>query len=93
MNSRVKPILTLPRPSLGMGFVTSPISPENWLRNLFMCKAVQQGQIVRRKRRDIERYVGMDRFRDEIRRRGFRAVENRGQVLIICNHEPLRRIA
>ena len=70
----------------------SPILPENWLHDLFCCKAVQQGQIVRRKKRDIERYVGMERFLDELKHRGFRAIENRGQIIIICNREPIRRI-
>lgn len=76
-----------------MSCAGSPILPENWLRDLFACKAVQQGQIVRRKTRDVERYVGMDRFLEEVRNRGFRAVENRGQIIIFCNHEPIRRIA
>lgn len=71
----------------------SPILPENWLRDVFACKAVQQGQIVRRKTRDVERYVGMERFLDELHRRGFRAVENRGQIVVFCNREPVRRIA
>ena len=76
-----------------MSYQTSPILPENWLRDLFRCKAVQEGQIVRRKKRDIERYVGMEPFLDEVRRRGFRAVENRGQIIVFCNQEPIRRIA
>ena len=76
-----------------MSYQASPILPETWLRDLFMCKAVQQGQIVRRKARDIERYVGMKRFLDELERRGFRALENRGQIVIFCNSEPIRRIA
>ncbi|UYV35810.1 aspartate aminotransferase [Rhodobacteraceae bacterium D3-12] len=76
-----------------MTYRDSPILPENWLRDLFACKAVQQGQIVRRKTRDVERYVGMDRFLDELQNRGFRAVENRGQIIVFCNHEPIRRIA
>jgi len=50
-------------------------------------------QIVRRKARDIERYVGMKRFLDELERRGFRALENRGQIVIFCNSEPIRRVA
>lgn len=69
-----------------------PLTPDVWLRDLFLCKAVAEGHVIRRKRRDIERYVGMDRFTEEIRRRGFRAFENRGQVLVICNREPIRRL-
>lgn len=76
-----------------MSHAPSPILPETWLRDLFLCKAVQQGQVVRRKRRDVERYVGMARFLDEIRHRGFQAIENRGQIVIFCNREAIRRIA
>ncbi|MDQ2092976.1 aspartate aminotransferase [Rhodobacteraceae bacterium 10Alg 79] len=60
---------------------------------MFACKAVQQGQVVRRKKRDIEHYVGMDRFLKELHQRGFQAVENREQIVIFCNRAPLRRLA
>lgn len=70
----------------------SPLSPEIWLRDLFASKAVQQGQVVRRKLRDIERYVRLERFLQELASRGLRAVENRGQVVIFCNRAPVRRL-
>lgn len=65
---------------------TSPILPENWQRDVLACKAVQHGQIVRRKTRDMKRFAGMDGFIDEVRRRGFRAVENRGAVHRVLQH-------
>ena len=68
----------------------SPLSPEVWLHDLFTCKAVQQGTVIRRKARDIERFAGMDRFMAEIHRRGFQVVENAGQVIIFCNRAPVR---
>ena len=70
----------------------SPLSPEIWLQDVFSSKAVLRGQVIRRKARDIERYAGMDLFRRELRRRGFRAIENAGQIIIFCNREPVRRI-
>ncbi|GHG95426.1 hypothetical protein [Pseudodonghicola xiamenensis] len=70
----------------------SLLSPEIWLRALFASKAVQQGQVVRRKRRDIERHVGMERFLEKLKSRGFRAIENRDQVVIFCNRAPIRRL-
>ena len=48
----------------------SPLSPEVWLHDLFTSKAVQQGTVIRRKARDIERFAGMDLFLREIDRRG-----------------------
>ena len=68
----------------------SPLSPEVWLADLFASKAVQQGGVIRRKARDIERFAGMDRFMAEIHRRGYRAIENSGQIVIFCNRAPIR---
>ena len=67
----------------------SPLSPEIWLNDLFNCKAVQQGGVIRRKRRDVERFVGMAAFLSEVERRGFHVAENAGQLLIFCNRAPL----
>ena len=72
--------------------LTGQLSPENWMRSVFACKAVQQGGIIRRKKRDIERYVGMDRFLKEVRFRGFRAAENADHVIVFCNTAPFRWI-
>lgn len=69
-----------------------PLTPDNWIRDVFDCKAVVQGNVIRRKRRDIERYAGMDRFMREVGARGFQAIENRGQVIVFCNREPIRRL-
>lgn len=65
-------------------------SPEMYLADVFGAKAVRDGKIIRRNLRDIERYVGRDAFIKELNRRGFRAVENAGQMVIFCNREPVR---
>lgn len=70
--------------------IASPLSPEIWLQDLFATKAVQKGQVIRRKTRDIERLVGMEAFQTELRRRGFRAIENSGQIIIFCNQAPIK---
>jgi len=69
---------------------TSPLSPEAWLDDLFAAKAAQRGEVIRRKARDIERFVGMDLFLQEIHRRGYRVIENSGQIVIFCNRAPVR---
>lgn len=74
----------------GMQSRNSPLSPEIWLNDLFASKAVQQGAVIRRKARDVERFVGMDTFLREIDRRGYQVVENSGQLVIFCNRAPLR---
>ncbi|MEO0371332.1 MAG: hypothetical protein AAF231_07740 [Pseudomonadota bacterium] len=58
-----------------------------------MTKSVQKGGVVRRSRRDIERFAGMDKFLKELDRRGFQAVQNGDQVVVFCNREPVRRLA
>ena len=68
----------------------SPLSPEAWLHDLFACKAVQQGGVIRRKARDVERFAGMGRFMAEVERRGFQVAENGGQLIIFCNRAPVR---
>lgn len=73
-----------------MQYRNSPLSPEAWLRDLFTSKAVQQGGVIRRKARDVERFAGMDQFLREIERRGFRVAENSGQFIIFCNRAPIR---
>lgn len=70
----------------------SPLSPEVWIADLFRSKSAQQGAVIRRKLRDIERYAGMAAFEQELRRRGFQAFTNAGQMIIICNREPVRRV-
>ncbi|WP_264213375.1 aspartate aminotransferase [Leisingera thetidis] len=70
----------------------SALSPDIWLRDIFACKAVQNGQVLRRKTRDIERYAGMDAFLAEVRARGFQAVLNREQIVVFCNSAPIRKL-
>jgi len=69
---------------------SSPLAPEVWLYDLFNSKAVQQGGVIRRKARDVERYAGMDLFMKEIDRRGYRVAVNAGQLVIFCNRGPIQ---
>ncbi len=68
----------------------SPLDPDLWLHNIFATKQVQQGGVIRRKARDVERFCGYARFMAEINRRGFQVAENGGQFIIFCNAEPIR---
>lgn len=70
----------------------SPLTTEEWLIDLFSSRAAATGGVVRRKKRDVERYVGLDEFKQELTRRGFHAIENGGQLVIFCNQEPIRRV-
>lgn len=70
-----------------------PVSPEQFLTELFSSRAAATGAVIRRNARDIDRYYGRAAFLDEMKRRGFSVVENAGQMVIFCNREPIRRLA
>lgn len=72
--------------------IPAPLSPDAWVTHLFSAKAAREGGVIRRRLRDIERYVGRDVFETELRRRGYHAAENAGQLVIFCNQEPIRLI-
>ncbi|QFT60130.1 hypothetical protein FIU94_14970 [Sulfitobacter sp. THAF37] len=72
--------------------LSGPLSAETWLRDVFSAKQVLTGGIIRRKTRDIERYVGREAFETEVRRRGYQAIENAGHIIVFCNQERIRRI-
>jgi hypothetical protein len=73
-----------------MNMRPSPLDAQVWMNGIFASKAASHGAVVRRKARDIERFVGRAAFAEELRRRGFQAIENGGQVVIFCNREPVR---
>ncbi|MDW4496387.1 hypothetical protein R5H30_00210 [Sulfitobacter sp. D35] len=62
------------------------------MRHVFSSKAARDGGVVRRSIRDIERFVGRAAFEAELRRRGYRAVENAGQLVVFCNQESVRQV-
>lgn len=68
----------------------NPLSPETYLLDMFSSRAARSGGVVRRKARDVDRYVGREDFLRELDRRGFRTIENAGQIIIFCNTEPVR---
>ena len=67
-------------------------SADLWLREIFASKAAIEGGVVQRYARDMERLLGRQQFEYEIRRRGFQAIQNAGQIVIFCNSEPLTQI-
>ena len=68
------------------------LSSDQWISLLFSSQAAREGGVIRRKIRDVERYVGRVTFLDEMKRCGFPVVENAGQFVIFCNQEPIRRV-
>jgi hypothetical protein len=69
------------------------LSSEAWMLHLFSSQAAREGGVIRRKLRDIDRYIGREAFLQEMRRRGYQVIENAGQYVIFCNGETIRRVA
>ncbi|GAB1362751.1 hypothetical protein MASR1M32_19870 [Rhodobacter sp.] len=69
------------------------LSADHWILHLFSSQAAREGGVIRRKLRDVERFVGREVFLAEMQRRGFPVIENAGQFVIFCNREPIRRLA
>ena len=66
-----------------------PISPQQFFAALFGSRAARNGEVIRRKVRDVERYVGRDVFLAEMSRRGYTVIENAGQFVVLCNSEGI----
>lgn len=73
-----------------MSTLPACITPDQWLRQLFGTKAAVDGGVIRRQVRDVDRILGRASFESEVRRRGYRMVENAGQYVIFCNRETVR---
>lgn len=67
-----------------MSDICTLIAPEGWLFQMFSAKAAREGGIVRRSARSRK-----DRRPQGVRRRtarrGYHAVENRGQIVVFSN--------
>ena len=68
----------------------TPPDADLYLLDLFSSRAARSGGVIRRKAQDIDRFVGRAQFLQELDRRGFRAIENAGQIVVFCNTEPVR---
>ena len=65
-------------------------SPEVWLDHIFSAKSVMSGGVVRRNRSWVETEVGLQRFENEVRARGFHLIEAGQQLVVICHSGPVR---
>ncbi|MFV1593018.1 N-(5'-phosphoribosyl)anthranilate isomerase [Phaeobacter sp. JH20_36] len=70
----------------------APPTTDSWLLRLFQSQATARGGVIRRQNRDIDRLLGWERFRRELKRRGVHAVENVSRVILFCHQDALRII-
>lgn len=65
----------------------TPIPPANadrWLRQIFAAKAAE-GQVVRRNIDWVAREIGISRFIEEVRSRGFHLIRTADQFVVVCH--------
>lgn len=63
--------------------------PVAWIEQTFDNPGVRNGGIFRTSVKAVETGIGMDRFIAEVQRRNFRALENRGHIVVFCNRDPV----
>lgn len=66
-----------------------PADPEAWIEQTFDCPGVRNGGLFRTSVRAVETGIGMDRFKREVTRRSYRALENNGHIVVFCNTSPV----
>lgn len=64
-------------------------NPELWLAQIFAAKAVAQGGVIRRSRAWVEGEIGLERFEQAVRARGFHLIEAGAQLVVICHSGPV----
>lgn len=71
----------------------SPPDPEAWIDQTFDNPGVRNGGIFRTSVKAVETGIGMARFIEEMNRRNYRALENAGHIMVICNAKPVAILA
>ncbi|UWQ94079.1 hypothetical protein K3728_10010 [Rhodobacteraceae bacterium M385] len=66
---------------------------ETWIEQTFDCPGVHSGGMFRISVKAVRRGAGMDRFKKELDRRKFRALENDGNIVVFCNTLPVAILA
>ncbi|OAN75486.1 hypothetical protein A8B78_15840 [Jannaschia sp. EhC01] len=67
--------------------------PEAWIDQTFDVPAVRNGGILRTSLKAVEAGAGMARFKAEVNRRQFRALENNGHIIVFCNLKAVEILA
>ncbi len=65
-------------------------NPDLWVDQIFSAKAVTSGGVVRRNRTWVATEIGLPRFEQEVRNRGFHLIEAGHQLVVICHPGPVK---
>ena len=63
---------------------------DRWLAQMFATKAARKGAIVRRSLAWVDREVGREQFKSEIRRRGYHLIQTADQYIVVCHDGPIQ---
>ncbi|MBI1172769.1 N-(5'-phosphoribosyl)anthranilate isomerase [bacterium] len=64
-------------------------NPDFWLAQVFSAKAVTSAGVIRRSKRWVEAEIGLDRFENCVKARGFHLIEAGQQLVVICHSGPI----
>ena len=64
-------------------------NPDYWLDQVFSAKAVSTRGVIRRSRDWVAMEIGVDRFENAVRARGFHLIEAGQQLVVICHAGPV----
>lgn len=64
-------------------------NPDYWLDQVFSAKAVSTHGVIRRSRDWVATEIGVDRFENAVRARGFHLIEAGQQLVVICHAGPV----
>lgn len=65
---------------------------QDWLEQVFQCRAAETGGVIRRQAIDVEREVGETVFVAAVMRRGFRLIRTRHHFVVVCDRGPIEII-
>lgn len=66
------------------------MSPYESINDIFRAASVKNGNVVRRKIANVEKYASFKYLLEEVQARGFHLVETGDQYIIICNAGQLK---
>jgi len=57
----------------------------SWISQIFEADAASNGGVVRRSKKDVEKFSSMAELIDEAKKQGYHVIETGGQVVILCH--------
>lgn len=72
-----------------MQTLTRHTAPDYWIAQIFGRKSARRGAVIRRSMAWVAREIGDQRFRAEVRDRGFHLLQTADQYIVVCHPGPV----